>query len=662
MTWFRSLSLTRKLVASLSFLGIVPAAVIAWQTYAASSATMTEDIEQSYQQAAVALHDTIDRNLFERYGDVQAFGVNQAVFNRAAWYRVGADRNVVAQMANTYVALYGIYTVSMVVDLQGRVVAVNDKDATGKPLDTAWMYAEKFADAPWFKDAVAGTFLVQKGSALTGTVVSDVYEDEATKKLYGGTGRVVTFTAPVRDAKGQMIAVWHNRAAFSLVEDIVKAAHAQLASNGFPGASIVLTDKSGRQIFDYAPARAGTPTAIEPSMIEAIKNGQAGFNRHRAEGDGDWQLAGYAPSKGALGYAGLGWGAIVEVDETEALASVATLRQQMLLVLAVSLAVLVGLAVWLARSIAQPMIVRMAALADGSQQVSAASNQVSSSAQTLSQGATEQAASLEETSASIEEMAAMTRRNAEYSQQAATHMSDVDRQVGASNGALTEMVQSMGAIKDSSVKVSKIIKTIDEIAFQTNLLALNAAVEAARAGEAGMGFAVVADEVRNLAQRSAQAAKDTAALIEESTTNATIGTSRVAQLETSMQGITTSVTRAKQLVEDVSVASREQAQGIEQVTLAIGQREKVTLSTAATAEENAAASEQLSAQAETATGIIAELEQMVGANSAAAPKAQKTKGTPARVLAMNNAPRPAAPRSSSEEQIPFESTGTYGSF
>ena len=151
-----------------------------------------------------------------------------------------------------------------------------------------------------------------------------------------------------------------------------------------------------------------------------------------------------------------------------------------------------------------------AELKQGAEQVVSAAGQVATSSQSLSQGATEQAASLEETSASMEEMASMTRKNAENAHQAATLVTGVAQQVDESNAALAEMVTSMSAIQESSNKVAKIIKTIDEIAFQTNILALNAAVEAARAGEAGMGFAVVADEVRNLAQRSAQAAKDTA--------------------------------------------------------------------------------------------------------------------------------------------------------
>jgi len=300
-------------------------------------------------------------------------------------------------------------------------------------------------------------------------------------------------------------------------------------------------------------------------------------------------------------------------------------------------------------------------LREGSEHIVAAAGQVSTSAQSLSQGATEQAASLEETSASMEEMASMTRKNAENAQHAATLVTDVAGQVEASNLALTEMVTSMSAIKESSNKVAKIIKTIDEIAFQTNILALNAAVEAARAGEAGMGFAVVADEVRNLAQRSAQAAKDTAGLIEESIARSNEGATKVEQVAAAIGTITGSVAQVKGIVAEVREASQQQTQGIDQVSQALQQMEKVTQTTAATAEESAAASEELNAQAETSMNVVRGLEAMVGggASGRAVPVAAKV--VPAgRVIAMRHKAPVARP--SAEDQIPMGDTGTYGKF
>ena len=268
-------------------------------------------------------------------------------------------------------------------------------------------------------------------------------------------------------------------------------------------------------------------------------------------------------------------------------------------------------------------------LREGGQLVVDASSQMAASAQSVSQGASQQAASLEETSAAMEEMAGMIRRNADSSQQAAVVVADATRVVADANSALAEMVNSMTTIRDSSSRVSKIIRTIDEIAFQTNILALNAAVEAARAGEAGMGFAVVADEVRTLAQRSAQAAKDTAALIDEAITSSGDGSKRVEQVAQAFGAITSNVTQIKGLVDEVSTASKQQALGIDQVTQAIRQMERVTQTSAATAEESAAACEQLNAQADLTVGVVQQLEQLVGASkdthSQAAPAGFRTR-------------------------------------
>ena len=296
-------------------------------------------------------------------------------------------------------------------------------------------------------------------------------------------------------------------------------------------------------------------------------------------------------------------------------------------------------------------------LSSGAEQITSASGEVSSASQSLAQGATEQAASLEETSASMEEMASMTRKNAANAQQAATLVVSMGHQVEASNAALSAMVSSMSAIQESSNKVAKIIKTIDEIAFQTNILALNAAVEAARAGEAGMGFAVVADEVRTLAQRSAQAARDTAALIEESIARSHGGADKVTQVANAIGTITGSVSQVTTIVQDVREASHQQAQGIDQVSPTIAQMEKVTQKTAATAEESAAASEELNAQAEVSMEVVWQLESVVSG----AHNPSSAASAPVTSSAGHHSPLRVVERSTGGEGL-GSGTGTHGTF
>lgn len=339
-----------------------------------------------------------------------------------------------------------------------------------------------------------------------------------------------------------------------------------------------------------------------------------------------------------------------------------------------ALAVFVVLIAWVTvvmRNVFREMTAAVNDLSEGAHEVVSAARQVATSSQSLSQGSTEQAASLEETSASTEEMASMTRRNAETSLEGARLTAQLENEVQASSAALGEMVTSVSAIQESSRQVAKIIKTIDEIAFQTNILALNAAVEAARAGEAGMGFAVVADEVRSLAQRSAQAAKDTAGMIEASISRTEAGTQQVARVATAISSLTSGMSKVKSLVDDVSGASQEQTRGFDQIAQAVQQMEKVTQTTAATAEESAAASEQLNAQAESTLVTVARLERLLGRKAVArmhqpsARLAQQsersmTRGTVVRMPSKASATQRA--KSSAEELLPLEDTGTYGSF
>jgi len=278
----------------------------------------------------------------------------------------------------------------------------------------------------------------------------------------------------------------------------------------------------------------------------------------------------------------------------------------------VAIVVMAGFYFFNQRSIVRPLLTSIRHIEESGNQTASASMEISRASQTLAEGASEQAASIEETSASLEEMSSMTKRNAENAQKA-NELAKQTR-VAADKGTsdMQSMAGAMEAIKVSSDDIAKIIKTIDEIAFQTNILALNAAVEAARAGEAGMGFAVVADEVRNLAQRSAQAAKETAAKIESAITNSSKGVEISGKVVEALNDIVNKVRQVDELVEEVASASREQTQGITQINTAVGQMDKVTQSNAANAEESAAAAEELNAQAAAMKQSVAELSKLVG--------------------------------------------------
>jgi len=269
------------------------------------------------------------------------------------------------------------------------------------------------------------------------------------------------------------------------------------------------------------------------------------------------------------------------------------------------------------KQVSKPLRDLAARLAEGAHQVAASATQVSTSGQALADSASSQAASLEETSASSEEISSMARRTSDDCRSTANLVMTSQNTFTATNRSLGELVAAMDEINSSSTKVSKIIKVIDEIAFQTNILALNAAVEAARAGESGMGFAVVADEVRNLAQRCAQAAKDSAQIVEESIQCSNLGKQKLDDVAVSVRGVTGESIKVKELVDQINIASTEQTRGISQIARAISTMEKVTQSSAATAEESAAAAAELTEQSNVLNDIVFNLGQVIEGRLAA---------------------------------------------
>jgi methyl-accepting chemotaxis protein len=333
----------------------------------------------------------------------------------------------------------------------------------------------------------------------------------------------------------------------------------------------------------------------------------------KAEVVGTWNQTAYEPIKNAGGeIIGMFY---VGVPNTRYDEITRDIGGQIILIGVIGLIVMGVLSLFLVKSITGPLIRVIAGITDGADQVSSAASQVASSSQQLAEGTSAQASSLEETSSSLEEMSSMTRQNADHANEAKAMMTEAGQIVEKVNLHMNDMAEAVAEITRSSEETGKIIKTIDEIAFQTNLLALNAAVEAARAGEAGAGFAVVADEVRNLAMRASEAAKNTSTLIENTVKAVRKGNELTSATQEAFKENAMISLKIGQLVDEIVMASEEQAQGIGQVNTAMAEMDKMTQSAAATAEESASASEGLNAQAEQMKAYVQDLQKLVGGSA-----------------------------------------------
>ena len=328
-----------------------------------------------------------------------------------------------------------------------------------------------------------------------------------------------------------------------------------------------------------------------PGILEAIQQGRKVSEEHVSAATGERSYVTFAPL--IIGATTTPWSFAISVALDQVDADSRKLTLSAAAIGSVSMLVLLIVLFYFARSITRPVMDAADSLGSGAHRIAAASSQIASASQQVAAGASEQASSLEEVSSSLEEMAAMTRQNAEHTERVRELTKTSARVVGRGEGAVRNLATAIGQIQSNSGEMAKIIRTIDEIAFQTNLLALNAAVEAARAGEAGKGFAVVAEEVRNLAQRSAEAARNTASLIEMAQHSSGSGVQASAEVMRIFEEIAGSSGTVEGLIDQISTATREQSEGIDQINLAVAQMNQTTQQNAANAEESASSSEEL---------------------------------------------------------------------
>jgi methyl-accepting chemotaxis protein len=317
--------IARKLAALCLVFGILPLALASVVMVNRSASAVRERAADALQGTAKDLADKIDRNLFERYGDVQAFGYNDVVEDRTQWYKAGSASNRIAERTNAYMVAYGLYVLSTLVDANGRVISVNDKDATGKPLSTDGIYQRNYSDAPWFKACMAGQYTTRMqftdslNTIATGTVISPAAPDADVKQVFGADAPdVIGFSSPLRDRSGNAIGCWHNAATIALVSAMLNDTARDLKDAGYASATLIVVDSTGAKLVEGGKPLADSLLSAESGPGNALASLLAGKSGSAvATVAGAKMQTAYSHLRGALGYPGMNWGVVIGVPQSE---------------------------------------------------------------------------------------------------------------------------------------------------------------------------------------------------------------------------------------------------------------------------------------------------------------------------------------------------------
>jgi hypothetical protein len=608
-----------------------------------------------------------------KYNEVQVLALNEALKTDKA-----GTPNSLATL-NEYVRLNPAYDLVLLVDTRGNYLASNTRSAQGTKLTLEKIQSQNYSDTAWFKNTLGGSFSEDASKGLSGTFVEDAAIDSLSSLAYGANRYGVSFSTLVKDSlSGKVLGVLTARTDFQWAEKEFQEFSHFLKTNGMASAVLTLTNGGGYTLISHRHAqnqnsggslRDLSHTVLKENLAAAIPSyaslmkGQSGVEVNTNPSTRTNQVIAFTSTKNSPAILGnLSWGVALAVEESEAFAAIVYARNRFLVIGGGIMFLFAFMAYAFSVAIGKSLGSLSTNIYDTSSQVISGAEQMSSASQSLASTATEAASSLEETVASIDQLMTVVKLNTDHAIEAA-NLSKASRD-SADEGEveIKKLVSAMGEINESSKKIEDIINVIDDIAFQTNLLALNAAVEAARAGDQGKGFAVVAEEVRNLAQRSAAAAKDITSLIKENVSKIEFGVEIAGNSGTVLQTILTSVRKVADLNGEIASASREQTQGLEQISQAMAQLDQVTQTNAASAEEVASSAEEMSSQGllmqETVSGLnrlILGSKGTVATHRSAlfnARSATRSPSVPGNVIPLRTKTSPGA------AAIPFESDGS----
>jgi len=569
------------------------------------------------------LSEAISAQFFERYGDVQAFAVNEVFF--------GSNVDLMKTTLNDYARLYGIYDVILYVGADGKYKASNTLSAKGEAIKYQELEQKDFSGEPWFQAALDGKFTEDSKKGFAGTYIEDAQIDTLCSAVYGSPCYGNSFSAPVKDRSGKVIGVITNRANFRWVEYELEGLFQKLKAQNLQDSSLALLNKDGTILIELDP-QMGNKETIERNFDKLLKvnlvnlgvqsaialsKGESGTLRTLHVRKKTMGIMAYAPIESSKFTSSLGWKIQFFVPEDALFAQIQSSTRFFFVVLGTLWLVISGGALIMLNRISKQFEKISSEVELSSKEVLSASHQLTSASNSLAESSSQAAASIQETAASMEELQSMVRQSSDAAANGSTKSNESLTAAQRGEKDLMQLVSSIEDLTVSSKKIEEISSVIDDIAFQTNLLALNAAVEAARAGEQGKGFAVVADAVRSLAQKSAQSAKEITTLVGENTAKIQDGHKLALTCKSSFSTVLSGNQTVSTLNLEIQSAGKSQSEGIVQVNQAVQSLDQMTQKNASTAEEIAASSNELTAQANNLQKLVLDFDQLVKGKTAA---------------------------------------------
>lgn len=665
---------------------------------------LKQETNSSFSSYAINLGSKITAQLYERYGDVQAFAANTVMES--------LSNKQIQPKLDQYISLYGIYDLIVVVDKDGRLVSANSKDPAGKVVNRDELKKIDYASQPWFKAALKEEYTSDKQNNYNGTVIEDFIQDPIAKAAFGEERFATSFSAPIKDESGKVVGVITNRAGKRWFESELISYWKQLRALDYTDIELTVTNKEGKVISFVGSDDKDNAKyqIIEDSKIilnenflakhyqvsDEYKKKSQGSVISTYEGESEPDLVGFSSINNEKSIASMGWSVFIHDNLYDAYSRADSALKAFYVLFAIGLLFGFALSYIVGKWISTALIHSSEPLETNSNEVKVASEKIAVASTELSVAARQQSSALQETVTAVDEINATVQKNTEmavkskevsgYSKDACENgkrivenmmsaIADIEETNTTSSNQMIEANRQLTEITKLFNDISSKTKVINEIVFQTKLLSFNASVEAARAGEYGKGFAVVAEEVGNLAKMSGEASKEISTLLEESVhkvndivsesklkienmmsvskTKIKVGMDTAMKCNEALDTILNNVQEVDQMVHEISVASQEQATGVKEISSAISELEQVTLQNSSAAESAAAAAEELRAQAEGLNQVVVDINGIIhGQGVEAQPLAKKT--VQAKVINLPKIKKELRP----EAVTSFKKTGT----